>query len=192
MLKAALSALHYTGADGLIAPFTSGKGVIFMLHHVTPEANSGFAPNGILKVTPAFLESVVVQVKAAGFDCISLDDVAKRLADTAETRPFAVFTLDDGYKDNRDYAYPVFKRHGVPFTIYVPTAFADGAGDLWWLKLEDALRVLPRVRLDMNGTNRAFELGSDEARNTAFQRDLLVAAPHPRGAGTRGRQSHCA
>lgn len=170
LLKAALSALHYTGADGLIAPFTSGKGVIFMLHHVTPEAapDGGFSPNGILKVTPAFLESVIVQVKAAGFDCISLDDVPKRLADTSETRPFAVFTLDDGYKDNRDHAYPIFKRHGVPFTIYVPTAFADGSGDLWWLKLEEALRELPRVRLDMNGTGRSFELSTDEERTAAF------------------------
>lgn len=168
LLKAALSALHYTGADGLIAPFTSGKGVIFMLHHVTPEVDEGFAPNKILKVTPYFLESVIVQVKAAGFDCVSIDEVPARLASESTDRPFAVFTLDDGYRDNRVHAYPVFKRHGVPFTIYVPTSYADGDGDLWWLKLEAALRILPRVRLDMNGTSRAFELSTDAERNTAF------------------------
>lgn len=168
LLKAALSALHFTGADGLIAPFTSGKGVIFMLHHVTPDEGGAYAPNGILKVTPDFLESVIVQVKAAGFDCISLDDVPDRLSDTRQCQPFAVFTLDDGYRDNRDFAYPIFKKHGVPFTIYVPTSFADGTGDLWWLKLEEALRLLPRARVEMNGAQRTFELANDADRNRAF------------------------
>lgn len=169
LLKAALSALHYTGADGLIAPFTSGNGVIFMLHHVTPEPQGAFSPNGILKVTPEFLETVIQQVKAAGFDCISLDDVPERIARGDASRPFAVFTLDDGYKDNREHAYPIFKRYGVPFTIYVPSSFADGTGDLWWLNLEEALRRLSSVTLEMNGTRRSFDLSNDAAKDAAFQ-----------------------
>lgn len=191
LLKAALSALHYTGADGLIAPFTSGRGVIFMLHHVSPEPTHEFSPNGILKVTPEFLESVIVQVKAAGFDCVSLDDVPERLAGPESQPPFAVFTLDDGYRDNRDYAYPIFKRHSVPFTIYVPTAFADGTGDLWWLKLEEALRVLPRVRADISGAERSFELCDDEARNRAFDEIYwwLRRIPEDRARAVVGRMA---
>ncbi|MEQ1717755.1 MAG: polysaccharide deacetylase family protein [Hyphomicrobium sp.] len=169
LLKAALSALHYTGADGLIAPFTSGNGVIFMLHHVTPHTPAAFSPNGILKVTPEFLDTVITQVKAAGFDCIALDDVPERLTQGRGRRPFAAFTLDDGYKDNRDYAYPVFKRHGVPFTIYVPSSFADGTGNLWWLNLEEALRRSQSVTLEMNGTRRTFDLTSDDGKDRAFQ-----------------------
>ena len=38
-LKAVLSALHYSGADSMIAPFTRGIGAIFMLHHVQPGAS---------------------------------------------------------------------------------------------------------------------------------------------------------
>ena len=68
LLKAALSALYYTGADGLTAPFTRGDGVIFMLHRVTPEPVREFEPNRILKVTPEFLDNVVRQVTEAGFD----------------------------------------------------------------------------------------------------------------------------
>jgi peptidoglycan/xylan/chitin deacetylase (PgdA/CDA1 family) len=138
LLKAVLSALHYTGADDLAQPYVGGDGVVLMLHHVTPDRPRDFEPNGILKVTPEFLESVIEEVRGAGFEIIALDDVKARLAGKRSTsKPFAVFTLDDGYKDNRDFAYPVFKRHNVPFTIYVPTAYADGEGDLWWLALED-------------------------------------------------------
>jgi peptidoglycan/xylan/chitin deacetylase (PgdA/CDA1 family) len=169
LFKAALSALHYTGADGLIAPFTSGNGVIFMLHQVTPDAPRDFDPNRILKVTPEFLESVIVQVRQSGFDIIALDDVPERLKAPAGSRPFAVFTLDDGYKDNRDFAYPVFKRHDVPFTVYVASDFADGRGDLWWLSLEEALRRLDSVSLEMDGDQRQFALISAEDKDAAFE-----------------------
>jgi peptidoglycan/xylan/chitin deacetylase (PgdA/CDA1 family) len=168
LLKAALSALHYTGADGLLSHFTSGNGVIFMLHSVTPGAPQDFEPNRILKITPQFLEAVILQVREAGFDIIAMDDVPERLKSGGAARPFAVFTLDDGYKDNRDHAYPVFKRLGVPFTIYVATDFADGKGDLWWLTLEEAIRRLLRLTLDMGGTVRHFELATADDKEAAF------------------------
>lgn len=168
LLKAALSALHYSGADGLIAPFTSGNGVIFMLHRVTPEEPEDFEPNRILKVTPDFLEGVILQVKAAGFDIIALDDVPNRLASPQQKKPFAVFTLDDGYRDNAEYAYPIFKRYGVPFTIYIPTDYADGKGDLWWLTLEEAVRRSDAITVEMNGARRRFELGTAVGKNDAF------------------------
>jgi peptidoglycan/xylan/chitin deacetylase (PgdA/CDA1 family) len=169
LLKAALSALHYTGADGLIAPFTAGNGVVFMLHHVVPEAQRDFDPNRILRVTPEFLEAVIEQVRASGFDFISLDDVPGRLVAGANSRPFAAFTLDDGYRDNRDVAYPIFKRHSVPFTIYVAPEFADGNGDLWWLNLDEALRRLDRVSLEIRGEQKHFSLLYADAKTAAFE-----------------------
>ena len=76
-LKAALSALHYSGADSMIAPLTRGIGAIFMLHHVRPEKPNSFEPNRILKVTPDFLEQVIGQVRASGFEIVSLDEVGR-------------------------------------------------------------------------------------------------------------------
>jgi hypothetical protein len=125
LLKTALSALHYTGFDALVAPYTRGAGIVFMLHHVTPEPPGAFDPNRILRVTPTFLDSVIGQVQAAGFDVVSLDDAHDRLTmvsrDGCPAKPFACFTFDDGYKDNLIHAYPVFKRRNLPFTVYVPT-----------------------------------------------------------------------
>jgi peptidoglycan/xylan/chitin deacetylase (PgdA/CDA1 family) len=169
LFKAALSALHYTGIDRLVAPYTSGDGVILMLHHVTPERPRGFEPNGILKITPEFLESVIIHMRSAGFEFVSLDQVKARLnGDVVSDKPFAVFTLDDGYKDNRDFAYPVFKRHGVPFTIYVPTEYADGNGELWWLALDEALRRLPRLEIERDGALRVYSLATDAEKAAAF------------------------
>jgi peptidoglycan/xylan/chitin deacetylase (PgdA/CDA1 family) len=169
LLKTALSTLHYSGADRLAAPFTGGDGVIFMLHQVIPGARRGFEPNGILKVTPEFLDGVIRQVRASGFDIVSLDEIKPRLSGgSASRKPFAVFTLDDGYKDNRDFAYPVFKRHNVPFTIYVPAAYADGHGELWWLALEEALRRLSHAEIERDGVTQSCSLATDAEKSSAF------------------------
>ena len=90
LVKAALKAAYYVGADGILAPYTRGQGVIFMLHHVVPDPPRDFEPNRILKVTPSFLDSVISQIKAAGFETISLDDVETRLSPGYRGPPFEI------------------------------------------------------------------------------------------------------
>lgn len=156
-LKAALSALHYSGADGLFGAMTRGTGAILTLHQVGPDQPEAFAPNRILKITPYFLERTIQQTLEAGFDCVSLDEVAERLkAPASYSRPFVAFTLDDAYRDNITHAAPVFRRYGIPFAIYAPTDYLDGNGDLWWLALELALGKADRVALTIDG--EAFDL----------------------------------
>lgn len=168
IVKAALSALHYTGVGDFIAPITGGTGVIFMLHRVSPDKPRAFEPNRILMVTPTFLERVITDVRAAGFDIVPMDDVPERLKNGDATRPFAVFTLDDGYRDNLVNAYEVFKRQQAPFTIYVPTDYADGRGDLWWLTLEEAIARLSAIALNMGGIDRTFSLVTPDQKDAAF------------------------
>lgn len=167
LLKAALAAVHYSGAESLLSPLTQGAGVVFSLHQVTPDEPEEFEPNRILKITPDFLEEVVCAMREGGFDLISMDDLPSRLVEDAE-RPFACFTLDDGYRDNRDHAYPVFKRHGVPFTIYVATDFADGCADLWWLKLQHIIANAGGISLVMNDEAHDFPLTTVAEKEAAF------------------------
>jgi peptidoglycan/xylan/chitin deacetylase (PgdA/CDA1 family) len=167
LFKTALAAVHYSGAGDLFSAYTRGAGVIFMLHHVDPAPPQEFEPNRILKITPSFLDAVLREVRGAGFDIVSLDQVRERLEKGDTTRPFACFTLDDGYRDNRDYAYPVFKRHRAPFTVYVSSDFADGRGDFWWLTLEKVLRAAPAITLAMRGETRHYRLATAAEKDVA-------------------------
>jgi peptidoglycan/xylan/chitin deacetylase (PgdA/CDA1 family) len=168
LLKASLSALHYAGADHLLAPFAQGIGAVLMLHRVCPAAPEPFEPNRILRVTPDFLDQTIRQIGAAGFDFVSMDEVAARLSEGDMGRPFVAFTLDDGYRDNLTHAYPVFARHDVPFTVYVPTDYADGTGDLWWLTLEAVLRARDALEIRMQGKHRSFRLDTVAGKELAY------------------------
>ena len=170
LLKVALSAMHFTGTDRLLAPLTGGVGVIFMLHRVRPSRPDGFGPNRILEVTPEFLDETIRLVVARGFDVLSLDDVHARLSDGDFDRPFACFTFDDGYRDNREFAYPIFRRHGLPFAVYVPTDYPDGVGDLWWLKLEMVVAAAEAIEMRLDGVATRLETVTPAQKDEAFMR----------------------
>jgi peptidoglycan/xylan/chitin deacetylase (PgdA/CDA1 family) len=152
VMKAAMSGLYHTGAHRLLAPYTQGAGVIFTLHHVRPEPAKprAFAPNRILEVTPEFLSAVLDQVQDADLDVVSLDEAIQRLREGSERR-FACFTFDDGYRDNLEYALPLFKERNLPLTLYVPTDYPDGNGELWWLALEEVIARVPEIELCRDG-----------------------------------------
>lgn len=169
LLKTSLSLLRATGLPGLLSPLTRGVGAILMLHQVAPGTPAPFEPNRILRVTPEFLDQTIRQVLEAGFDIISLDEVAARLNGPAQVRPFVAFTLDDAYRDNLVHAYPVFKRYGIPFTVYAPTDYIDGTGELWWLALEKALDTLGHVELQIDGKPKAFPLTTTRDKNAAYE-----------------------
>jgi peptidoglycan/xylan/chitin deacetylase (PgdA/CDA1 family) len=168
VFKAALSVLHYTGLSRLIAPLTRGNGVFLTLHRVCPEPPGEFEPNRILKITPEFLETAIRQVQAQGYEIVSLDEAARRIKQGPDARPFACFTFDDGYRDNREHAYPVFKRLNLPFAIYIPTAYADGQGDLWWLKLEEAIKRTDELTVTLEGRVRHFDTDTARGKWNAF------------------------
>ena len=147
VLRAGLSALYHTGAHTLLAPYACGLGLIFMLHHVRPARPRDFAPNRILEVTPEFLQAVIDQVRDAGLDIVDLDEARTRILQGGGEQRFACFTLDDGYRDNLEYAYPLFKANDAPFTIYVPSDYPDGKGELWWLALEEVFAKEDRLEI---------------------------------------------
>lgn len=148
--KAALSGLYHSGAARFLAPYTQGQGLIYTLHQVRPAVEKAFSPNRILEVTPEFLEAVLDQVQEAGLDIVSLDEAVARLESDDERR-FVCFTFDDGYRDNLIYAYPIFKARNLPMTIYVPSDYPDGTGELWWLALEKIVAKADKLELCRHG-----------------------------------------
>lgn len=144
-----------------------------MLHHVRPNGvpQHGFAPNAGLEVTPQFLDSVIGHVVARGYELVSLADAVRRISgEMPSERPFAVFTLDDGYEDNFIHAWPVFRRHGCPFTIFVAPAITDGICELWWRGLEAVIAGAPQVKGVLEGSGFEFETRSDAGKQAAFKR----------------------
>lgn len=55
-------------------------------------------------------------------DVVSLDDALDRLQ-AGDTSPSVVLTFDDGFEDVYHHAWPVLRRYGLPFTVYLATDY---------------------------------------------------------------------
>jgi peptidoglycan/xylan/chitin deacetylase (PgdA/CDA1 family) len=127
---------------------------------VRPQRFARFQPLQSREITPEFLDRTIRALKRWKFDIVSLDEVCQRSVRLASPRRFASLTFDGGYKDVMASAYPVLSRHGVPFTVYVATAFPDGLGEAWWLALEAMIAREMRLSLVMDRKERHFNIAS--------------------------------
>ena len=80
-----------------------------------------------------------------------MDEVHRRLSQRDFARRFACFTLDDGYRDNRDFALPVMREFDAPCTVYVASDFAEGTGRLWWVALERVIAKARAIEVEIGG-----------------------------------------
>lgn len=126
----------------------NAKGVVFMLHRVSEKIDGHLPNNEHLKISPKFLEKVIMKYKNAGFVFLSLDQLYAIISGkNSIEKPFVCFTMDDGYLDNFENAYPIFKKHHIPFAIFVTTDFPDKKAVLWWYVIEELILNSTEVQL---------------------------------------------
>jgi peptidoglycan/xylan/chitin deacetylase (PgdA/CDA1 family) len=168
IIRTGLETLYFTGAHIALRGILGGVGAILTLHHVRPARPDAFQPNRLLEVEPDFLEDVIVRLRRSGIELISLDEMHRRVTTGDFGRRFACLTFDDGYRDNLVFAYPILKKHWVPFAIYVPTSFPDRLGDLWWLTLEAVVAATDHVVASIAGREWHFTCRFPEEKREAY------------------------
>jgi peptidoglycan/xylan/chitin deacetylase (PgdA/CDA1 family) len=92
-----------------------------------------------------------------------------------------VLTVDDGYGDFHDVAWPILQRHGVPATLFVTTGFVDGELWLWPDQLREILDRAPSLpsriaccELELDAAERA-QRGEGRAWDRLVE--LMLALP---------------
>lgn len=168
-IAVAAAALGGLRTERWLGRFARGEGIAFTLHRVCADEPQGFAPNRALQVTPAFLRLLIQETRRAGFEFTSIDDALGRMCGTRPSgRPFAVLTFDDGYRDNIDIAAPILKAEGVPWALFVVPDFLEGRGRLWWLELQEIVRLTDQIRIDIEGKHFVGDCRQPAAKERVF------------------------
>jgi len=174
--KVLLNALYFSGIQAICKPFMQGMGSVIMLHHVRNINKGSFSPNYHLTTSPEFLDKLIIRLKKKKYDFISMDEVAERLENPQahkDKKPFVCITLDDGYRNNLENAIPIFRRHDVPYLIYVATGLTEGETPLWWDDLERIVAKTSHLYIDMPQRRVGFDV-STPAKKTKVYKDLVV------------------
>ena len=160
IIRTGLETLYFSGMHHFMRPLVGGVGSILTMHHVRPRRPDAFQPNRLLEITPKFLEGLLKRLARARIDVISLDEMHQRFISEDFKRRFVCITFDDGYKDVKEYAYPLLRKYKLPFAMYIPTSFPDRLGEMWWLALEAVIAQNSRIGMVINGKDQFFECGS--------------------------------
>jgi peptidoglycan/xylan/chitin deacetylase (PgdA/CDA1 family) len=95
------------------------------------------------EITTADFEAQMKQLKDAGITVISMQDLlAWRRGEKNIPPRCAVITFDDGWKSQYEVAWPILKKYGYPFTMFIYTegvrgGSLGGGGAITWEQLAD-------------------------------------------------------
>ncbi|HJW38021.1 MAG TPA: polysaccharide deacetylase family protein [Candidatus Udaeobacter sp.] len=95
------------------------------------------------EITPAAFEAQMKELKDRGITVISMQDLLAWKRGEKNIPPrCAVITFDDGYKSQYEVAWPILKKYGYPFTMFIYTegvrgGSLGGGGAITWEQLAD-------------------------------------------------------
>ncbi|WP_417309888.1 polysaccharide deacetylase family protein [Devosia sp.] len=156
-----------TGLTHILRHALPVRGIILALERVLPEDPADFAPNATRQIKPDYLRAVVLRLRKLGYETVSLDEAMTRL-DTDGAKPFVVVTFDGAYRDAARHALPLLRQLRCPYAIYVPTAWADGVGMIWWQVIEDIVATQSAIAVTYLGDTEYLPAGSLEEKRTAY------------------------
>lgn len=174
------SFLKYIPVHRLLYPFYGGNGLILVLHRVRPESGRvRVKANSRIEITPEFMEELILYFKKIKYDIISLDELIQRLGSTDKSDPFVCFTFDDGYADAHEFIYPIFKKHQVPYCVYVTTCFPDRTVAPWWYMLEDLLLQHDLIQFSWKQKEYVYNISDLSEKETAYTdiRNIVLSTP---------------
>ncbi|MCQ2318998.1 MAG: polysaccharide deacetylase family protein [Bacteroidales bacterium] len=136
-----------------------------MLHRVR-KVRSVIESNAVYEITPERLEEIIIKYKKRGYEFISADRLAELMTDKDDKGGRHVcLTFDDGYRDNFELAFPILKKHGCPFVVFVNIENLNRESIQWRYALENLLVANDHITLS---DGMIYSCASISEKNKAF------------------------
>lgn len=161
-----------------IARYQHSQGSLLTLHRVASSAVWPTLPNRDFYADVEFLDRLLAYLIRKGWKIATLDDVIGCLESGEDGSRLVNFSIDDCYRDTYERVVPLFRKHGVPVTLFVTTGIPDRTLALSRAGLEDILAghrtvttAAGRVAVpDQTAKSRLFEtLAADWERGDVEQ-----------------------
>src|ERR1035437_3871237 len=141
---------------------TKSQVAILMYHRVSPQKDNW----SLDPISPNVFEEQIAYFSRK-YEILSLENLAKYFQQ-GKTLPekAVVFTFDDGYLDNYQYADPILSKYRIPATIFLTTGHISSDKLFWWDKVRYIIQHTNKSRLNLNELGDYF-LQSAKVRSQA-------------------------
>ena len=128
MKQAMLNLLTSAGAFDPFRKANSHKALILMYHRFS------YSDDEASISARAFAKHL--EYLKTNYTLVTISQLAEELrSGLSPRRPLATITIDDGFKDAYEVAFPLLRRYQAPATLFVVTDFLDQEGWIWTDKL---------------------------------------------------------
>src|SRR5262245_20051981 len=162
-----------SGAFDLMRMINRRRALILTYHRFSDPS----AENGLDGRTTAQAFSEQLEYLKRNYRIVRLSDLVESLSQNNPLpRSLAAVTIDDGYRDSYEIAFPLLRRHGVPATVYVVTEFVEGRTWLWTDKMRFIANHAPAQELStmIEGKRLFLSLAGRQSRHFAAERINLA------------------
>jgi peptidoglycan/xylan/chitin deacetylase (PgdA/CDA1 family) len=153
---------------------------VLTYHRVGDPGSEPDAYPGLFSATPRGFADQAAHL-ARSHRVISLEELLEARRTRRPLPPRALLlTFDDAYRDFAEHAWPALRRHGLPVTLFVPTAFPDDLERIpWWDRLYHAVTATPRrAPLECEVGPLALATASERAASFKRLRDRVKTLDH--------------
>lgn len=135
---------------------------VIFYHHVEPMAQAKQEGHGGLTVDVANFDSQMQYLVSRGYHTVTAEDVILTLRHqkSLPPKPVAV-TLDDGYSDIFNYAFPITRKYGIIMNLMIPTGLMDNPGYLSWNNLGNMISSGSVFAYDHTWSHYSMPAGND-------------------------------
>lgn len=110
---------------------------VVFYHHIQPLDETEEKGQRALSVAPANFERDLIYLKNQGYTFITLKELVDAVIQHRNMKNVVAIVLDDGYRDNYTYAYPIAKRQEADINIGMITGLAGHEEHLTWGMIQD-------------------------------------------------------
>jgi peptidoglycan/xylan/chitin deacetylase (PgdA/CDA1 family) len=169
--KKALKLIRMSGAFDLMRMINRRRALILTYHRFCSAGNNYDGKT----TAQAFSEQL--EYLKRNYRIVRLSDLVESLSqNNSLPRSLAAITIDDGYRDAYEIAFPLLRKYGVPATVYLVAEFVENRTWLWTDKMRFIANHARAQELNttIEGKLFSFALAGKRSRHSAAEHVNLV------------------
>ncbi len=142
--------------------FRKKNQILILLYHRVRISKNPFE----IAVSPENF-SVQLEFLKKHFDVVSLREALRRKENNRlSSKPLAVITFDDGYRDNFENAHPLLKKYSLPAVFFLTAGSIGNRAPMWTSRVEALFKNTSQQDLALATLSppRRYKLGNFEKR----------------------------
>ena len=162
-----------SGAFELLRLTHRRHALILTYHRFSSGDESGRAGAQAGRKTSAVNFAEQLEYLTKRYKIVPLSQIAESIICREQSPPgLAAITIDDGYRDAYEIAYPLLRRANAPATLFVPSDFIDRRVWIWTDKTRflTGQAVSQQFTMDLGGRRLRVELNGAASRQDASER----------------------